>query len=159
LSLRKRGQGEGEERGRKGRFGHGFRESAKDFLAPADTLGGGMRSPRRRPTPPETAPPRTTRALSDTLERQVGMFRKYMKLSMLPVLAVSFVRAACENGAPTENLLGPATGAPAFEVIETTLPDGYKVVQETDPTVGYVQGIIDERGGSLQIGSHKIDVP
>src|SRR5690606_35715420 len=51
------------------------------------------------------------------------------------------------------------TGAPVFEVIETTLPDGYKVVQETDPTVGYVQGIIDQNGGSLQIGSHKIDVP
>jgi hypothetical protein len=37
--------------------------------------------------------------------------------------------------------------------------DGYKMVQETDPTVGTVTAVIDQRGGSLSIGGTTLDVP
>lgn len=88
------------------------------------------------------------------------MFTK-LRFTALSVLAATLVVAGCENAdrltappSPLEHRIGNER-----VVITEYGDDGYKMVQETDPTVGTVTAVIDQKGGSLSIGGTTLDVP
>jgi hypothetical protein len=86
------------------------------------------------------------------------MFSK-IRLATLSALAVTLIFGACENA---DQLTAPALDHKIGNerVVVTEIGDqGYKMVQETDPTVGTVTAVIDEKGGSLSIGGTTLDVP
>ena len=86
------------------------------------------------------------------------MFSK-IRLATLSALAVTLVFGACENA---DQLTAPALDHKIGNerVVVTEIGDqGYKMVQETDPTVGTVSAVIGEKGGSLSIGGTTLDVP
>ena len=84
------------------------------------------------------------------------MNRKLMKLSALSAFALTMVLWGCES--LSENaLVGPGDKSDILIINRTS--DGYTVAQETDPAVGVVTAIIDENGGSLNIGNHLLTVP
>jgi hypothetical protein len=87
------------------------------------------------------------------------MFTK-LRFAALSVLAATLVLGGCEN---TTGLTAPSTLEHRIgneRVVITEYGDaGYKMVQETDPTVGTVTAVIDEKGGSLSIGGTTLDVP
>jgi hypothetical protein len=87
-----------------------------------------------------------------------NMFTK-LRSAALSALAVTLVFAACEN---TDQLTSPSLHqkAGSERVVVTEYGDqGYKMVQETDPTVGTVTAVIDENGGSLSIGGTTLAIP
>jgi hypothetical protein len=87
------------------------------------------------------------------------MFTK-LRFAALSVLAATLVLGGCEN---TSGLTAPSTLEHKIgneRVVITEYGDeGYKMVQETDPTVGTVTAVIDQNGGSLSIGGTRLDVP
>ena len=86
------------------------------------------------------------------------MFTKF-RFAALSALAVTLVFGACEN---TDQLTSPSLHQKAGNerVVVTEYGDhGYKMVQETDPTVGTVTAVIDENGGSLSIGGTTLAIP
>ena len=86
------------------------------------------------------------------------MFTKY-RFAALSALAVTLVFGACET---TDQLTSPSLHQkPGNErVVVTEYGDqGYKMVKETDPTVGTVTAVIDENGGSLSIGGTTLAIP
>jgi hypothetical protein len=87
------------------------------------------------------------------------MFNRF-RFATLSVLAAAVMLAGCESA---DRLTGPSTlehkiGNERVLITEHG-KDGYKMVQETDPTVGTVTAVIDEKGGSLSIGGTTLDVP
>ena len=86
------------------------------------------------------------------------MFTK-LRFAALSVLAVTLVVGGCENA---DRLTAPSLEHKIGNerVVVTEYGDaGYKMVQETDPTVGTVTAVIDQNGGSLSIGGTTLDVP
>jgi hypothetical protein len=87
------------------------------------------------------------------------MFTK-LRFATLSILAATLVLGGCES---TTGLTAPSTLEHKIgneRVVITEYGDaGYKMVQETDPTVGTVTAVIDEKGGSLSIGGTTLDVP
>jgi hypothetical protein len=84
---------------------------------------------------------------------------KRLRFATLSVLAAALVLAGCES---TDRLTAPSLDHKIGNervVITEHGNDGYKMVQETDPTVGTVTAVIDSRGGSLSIGGTTLDVP
>ena len=82
------------------------------------------------------------------------MFRKMMKVAMLPVVALSLVVAACDPAGEPQLLTGPQVGAPASSDVT-----GFTVVKEKDVSVGVVTGVIGSGGGKLVLGKHELWVP
>lgn len=86
------------------------------------------------------------------------MIRNWKSVLVAPLAALALVVGACENlSEPSQALMGPSGIAPAL--IETETKDGYKIVKETDTSLGVVAVIIDENGGELSLGQHKLVVP
>lgn len=84
------------------------------------------------------------------------MNRKLMKLSALSAFALTLVLWGCES--LSENaLVGPGDKSDIL-IIEKDA-NGYTIARETDPAVGVVTAVIDENGGSLNIGNHVLTVP
>jgi hypothetical protein len=86
------------------------------------------------------------------------MFSK-LRMTALSALAVTLVLAGCEN---TDQLTSPTLKQKVGHerVVVTEYGDhGYKMVQETDPTVGTVTAVIDQSGGSLSIGGTTLAIP
>ena len=84
------------------------------------------------------------------------MKRNWMKLSMIPALALSLVMWGCEN-LSEQQLTGPSESS---EVLLThTFSNGYTVARETDLTVGTVYATIGEAGGAISVGQHVLFVP
>ena len=84
---------------------------------------------------------------------------KRLRFATLSVLAAALVLSGCESA---DRLTAPSLehkiGNERVLITEHG-KDGYKMVQETDPTVGTVTAVIDRRGGSLSIGGTTLDVP
>ena len=84
------------------------------------------------------------------------MNRKLMKVSAMSAFALTMVLWGCES--LSENaLVGPGDKSDIL-IIERD-ENGYTIARETDPAVGVVTAIIDENGGSLNIGNHVLTVP
>jgi hypothetical protein len=84
------------------------------------------------------------------------MNRKFMKASALSALALTLVLWGCES--LSENaLVGPGEKSDVL-IIETD-ENGFTRARETDPAVGVVTAVIDQYGGSLNIGNHVLTVP
>src|SRR5687768_18526102 len=84
------------------------------------------------------------------------MNRKIMKASAVSAFALTMVLFGCES--LSENaLVGPGEKSDIL-IIETD-ENGYTVARETDPAVGVVSAMIDQNGGSLNIGNHVLTVP
>ena len=84
------------------------------------------------------------------------MNRKLMKASAVSALALTMVMWGCES--LSENaLVGPGEKSDIL-IIERD-ENGYTVARETDPAVGVVTAVIDQNGGSLNIGNHVLTVP
>ena len=84
------------------------------------------------------------------------MNSKIMKASALSALALTLVLWGCES--LSENaLVGPGDKSDIL-IIETD-ENGFTRARETDPTVGVVTAVIDQNGGSLNIGNHVLTVP
>ena len=84
------------------------------------------------------------------------MNRKILKASAVSAFALTLVMWGCES--LSENaLVGP--GEKSDILIITRNESGFTVARETDPAVGVVTAIIDENGGSLNIGNHVLTVP
>ena len=84
------------------------------------------------------------------------MNRKMMKASAVTAFALTMVLWGCESLSESA-LMGP--GEKSDIVIIERDESGYTAVRETDPTVGVVTAIIDQNGGSLNIGNHVLTVP
>jgi hypothetical protein len=82
-----------------------------------------------------------------------------LRFATLSILAATLVLGGCESA---DRLTAPSLehkiGNERVLITEHG-KDGYKMVQETDPTVGTVTAVIDQRGGSLSIGGTTLDVP
>jgi hypothetical protein len=90
------------------------------------------------------------------------MYRKFPRLkAFFATMAVALVAYGCDT--VTEPQLAPEQAGPSstpfFLVTETTFSNGYKMVVEDDPTVGAVEGVIDQNGGELSLFKHKLTVP
>ena len=84
------------------------------------------------------------------------MNRNILKASALSALALTLVLWGCES--LSENaLVGPGDKSDIL-IIETD-ENGFTRARETDPTVGVVTAVIDQNGGSLNIGNHVLTVP
>ena len=84
------------------------------------------------------------------------MNRKILKASAVSAFALTLVMWGCES--LSENaLVGPGDKSDIL-IIEKD-ENGYTVARETDPAVGVVTAVIDENGGSLNIGNHVLTVP
>ena len=84
------------------------------------------------------------------------MNRKIMRASAVSALALTMVMWGCES--LSENaLVGP--GEKSDILIIKRDENGYTVARETDPAVGVVTAVIDQNGGSLNIGNHVLTVP
>ena len=84
------------------------------------------------------------------------MNRKIIRTSAVSAFALTLVMWGCES--LSENaLVGP--GEKSDIVIIERDESGYTAVRETDPTVGVVTAVIDQNGGSLNIGNHVLTVP
>ena len=80
---------------------------------------------------------------------------KWNKLYLLPVMLLSLLAWGCDS--VTEGrLTGPSE---PNDVLIEYFVNGVKVVEETDPTAGYVHGIFDQAGGELRIGKHRLVIP
>jgi hypothetical protein len=84
------------------------------------------------------------------------MNRKIMKASALSAFALTLVMWGCESLGENA-LVGP--GDKSDILIINTDENGYTTAVETDPAVGVVSAVIDENGGSLNIGNHVLTVP
>jgi hypothetical protein len=86
------------------------------------------------------------------------MNRKLMKFSGISALALTLLLWGCDNlSDPSSKLTGP-TDQSNILIIERDA-DGYTIARETDPAVGVVSALIDQKGGSLSIGEHILTVP
>ena len=84
------------------------------------------------------------------------MNRRILKASAVSAFALTMVLFGCES--LSENaLVGPGEKSDIL-IIETD-ENGYTVARETDPAVGVVSAVIDQNGGSLNIGNHVLTVP
>jgi hypothetical protein len=84
------------------------------------------------------------------------MNRKFLKFSALSALALTLVMFGCES-LNESALTGPSDSSNIL--IVSTDENGYTVARETDPAVGVVTALIDQKGGSLSIGNHVLTVP
>lgn len=84
------------------------------------------------------------------------MRKQFMKLSLLPALALSLVLWSCDTlDDPASRLTGPEVGAASA----SSSGNGFTVVKEKDTSLGGVTGIIDSSGGKLVLGKHELWVP
>jgi hypothetical protein len=84
------------------------------------------------------------------------MNRKILKVSAVSAFALTLVMWGCES--LSENaLMGPGDRSDIL-IVETD-ENGYTIARETDPAVGVVTAVIDQNGGSLNIGNHVLTVP
>jgi hypothetical protein len=84
---------------------------------------------------------------------------KRFRFAALSVLAAALVVGGCQSA---DRLTAPSLEHKIGNervLITDHGRDGYKMVQETDPTVGTVTAVIDRRGGSLSIGGTTLDIP
>jgi hypothetical protein len=84
------------------------------------------------------------------------MLRNFMKLALMPVLALALVAAGCDQAG---DVTGPEQAGPAQILGLTLTPSAYTVVRESDATLGTVTGVIGSAGGRLQLGRHELQVP
>lgn len=74
---------------------------------------------------------------------------------LLPTLFLALAAYGCDSVSESR-LTGPSTRN--VQLVEY-LVNGVKVVEETDPSVGYVYGTFDSMGGELRIGRHSLVIP
>ena len=84
------------------------------------------------------------------------MNRKILKASAVSAFALTLVMWGCESLGENA-LLGPSDKSDVL--IVNTDESGYTTAVETDPSVGVVTAVIDQNGGSLNIGNHVLTVP
>lgn len=81
------------------------------------------------------------------------MKSKWMRISMLPALALSLVLWSCDY-AGEQDLLGPQVGASFDEG-----GNGFTVAKQKDLSVGTVSALVDASGGKLTLGKHELFIP
>ena len=84
------------------------------------------------------------------------MNTKLLKRFGMWALALSVVMVGCDS-VQDSALVGP--GSSSEILIIDRDESGYTTATETDPLVGVVTAIIDENGGELNIGPHRLLVP
>lgn len=90
------------------------------------------------------------------------MRRKFIKMFLMPVLALSVALGACENIGGPGGLTGPPAGEPSRDllgVLDGGSSNGFTVVKTKDASLGIVTGVIGPSGGKLVLGKHELWVP
>ena len=83
---------------------------------------------------------------------------KWMRRTSLAVLALMFTLAGCESTGESGLMLEPKHETEQV-LVSWKFGNGYRVVAETEESVGSVEGVIGRAGGTLALGKHLLFVP